>query len=471
MSSEHLVLLDSEVHDVDGVKGLVLWRSFNSTGRRDIYSLPYLIEEDSEKYRQRYLSWINELSSSNVGSKGLQARMQIRPGFTYWWMTLINERSYAKSPKIYDVLRLFAFEDLCDKIKPKKVSIVSENVDLIETIKRFCESAGYTYVSSSKSKTVKPLLILSSFTYGLEIFKSVCRIIKQFSKYQMIKEKSECCARDSSEVLLLDYFFQLDETCFESGIFKSNYWTGLVGKIRASSFSTLWLHQYVKYQKITSPAAAKKLIKQFNKNSELDEKHQCLEANLNLAILIKITKDYITLVRIFFNFKDVYKVFRPKGSHLFLWPFYRDDWVNSFLGSTAVGNCFKLNLFETHLSQSCPKKLGIYLQENQGWEFAFVFLWKLYGHGKLIGVPHTTIQFWDLRYHHCPKQFHSNLEFPVPRPNFVAVNNRLAWKTYLTAGYPKSEILPVEALRYLYINNFKKLKTKNLQQGFAKTLR
>ena len=48
---------------------------------------------------------------------------------------------------------------------------------------------------------------------------------------------------------------------------------------------------------------------------------------------------------------------------------------------------------------SLPRqRLGLYLCENQGWERIFIRAWRKHGHGKLIGVAHSTIGYWDMRY-------------------------------------------------------------------------
>ena len=41
---------------------------------------------------------------------------------------------------------------------------------------------------------------------------------------------------------------------------------------------------------------------------------------------------------------------------------------------------------------------GIYLQENQGWEKAFITSWKKHKHGNLIGLNNGFVRFWDTRF-------------------------------------------------------------------------
>ena len=75
-----------------------------------------------------------------------------------------------------------------------------------------------------------------------------------------------------------------------------------------------------------------------------------------------------------------------------------DDFKNSFFGKKLMSNLYLLNLIKTSFQRINKQKIGFYLQENMDWEFSLSWAWKRYGHGKLVGYPHSTIRFWDLRY-------------------------------------------------------------------------
>ena len=51
------------------------------------------------------------------------------------------------------------------------------------------------------------------------------------------------------------------------------------------------------------------------------------------------------------------------------------------------------------LLEKIPRqKIGIFIIENQSWEYCFIKLWKKYNHGKLFAYFNSSIRFWDLRY-------------------------------------------------------------------------
>lgn len=97
------------------------------------------------------------------------------------------------------------------------------------------------------------------------------------------------------------------------------------------------------------------------------------------------------------------------------------------------------------------QRIGVYLQENQGWEFGFLDAWKSSSHGKVVGVPHSTVRYWDLRYFFDPRCYARDAENPMPMPDHVAINGPAAMQAYKGGGYPGQDLIEVEALRYLYL--------------------
>ena len=69
----------------------------------------------------------------------------------------------------------------------------------------------------------------------------------------------------------------------------------------------------------------------------------------------------------------------------------------------------------------------------------------------LIGIQHTTIRYWDLRYFEDLRAFtkHSN----IPMPDKLAVNGPIAKEMLMNYGYCESKLVETEALRYLQNHN------------------
>ena len=58
----------------------------------------------------------------------------------------------------------------------------------------------------------------------------------------------------------------------------------------------------------------------------------------------------------------------------------------------------------------------MYLQENQGWEFALIQVWEKAKSWELIGVPHSTIRYWDMRYYFDSRHYNDYDTKRIPRP-------------------------------------------------------
>jgi len=139
-----------------------------------------------------------------------------------------------------------------------------------------------------------------------------------------------------------------------------------------------------------------------------------------------------------------------------LWPFIKSDFNNSFSGIDASRNLLYMELFEKALSNIKKQEKGFYLQENQGWESAFIQSWKGYGHDDcLVAVPHTPIKFWDLRRFVDKEEYVSSYALAIPLPDYIGVNSDLSKSMHLANNYPHEKILELEALRYLHLNNIR----------------
>jgi surface carbohydrate biosynthesis protein (TIGR04326 family) len=123
------------------------------------------------------------------------------------------------------------------------------------------------------------------------------------------------------------------------------------------------------------------------------------------------------------------------------------------VGKSSLKNLLHFHLLGQAIKRLSSQSLGIYLQENCPWESALIYLWKKNSNGKLIGVPHSTIFFWDLRYFHDPRLLSGSVGAEIPLPDRIAVNGLGALKEMVKGGYTEDQLMEVEALRYLYLND------------------
>jgi surface carbohydrate biosynthesis protein (TIGR04326 family) len=132
-----------------------------------------------------------------------------------------------------------------------------------------------------------------------------------------------------------------------------------------------------------------------------------------------------------------------------------DDWHNSLAGISPAKILCQLNSFESYLTSVPKQHMGIYIQENQPWEIALLHAWRSNRHGIIIGTPHTTIRFWDLRYFYDSRTFKNKDKNTLPTPDKIAVNGPVARAAYNTGLGPIDRLIEVEALRFIETKKYK----------------
>ena len=144
---------------------IVLWRKFAIPEADNGVSIPALIEENADVLRSRYLDWIYKFGGLRIDGRRLIDHLEIRPRFSYWWMTLLAEKcNFAKSPQITDTIRLFAFDDwVKHSANIKYIELVSANHELQECLKNWCEAKKISFEWWQLPVEAKPVSLLKNY--------------------------------------------------------------------------------------------------------------------------------------------------------------------------------------------------------------------------------------------------------------------------------------------------------------------
>jgi surface carbohydrate biosynthesis protein (TIGR04326 family) len=148
------------------------------------------------------------------------------------------------------------------------------------------------------------------------------------------------------------------------------------------------------------------------------------------------------------------------------------DWRSSIIGKSAIHGLINFQLFKNSLADIPIQRKGFYLFENQSWERAFIFAWKKNGHDQLIGVAHSTIRYWDLRYFSDKRSINSITVKgnKMPQPDFVALNGPLALESFAQSGHPLNRTIECEAVRFMNLTNLKRKEKSVLFSDMLKVL-
>lgn len=441
----------------------ILWHGFVEDNDSAI-SIPKLVEEQSDYLKSRYLEWIYELGETTINGKRLIDHLELRTGFSYWWMTLLAEKSYLKSPRLYDVSRLMALENLINEFHPQKIILACSDKKVAYVIKCFCRETGIVFeFKQSRLKNREISLIKRIYDSLPHSIQAILYLLRYLSQHWALRHSVVDETKSfTGEITFVDYLLNLDRKAASEGRFASNYWTELINVVHQSKTSVNWIHHFMKHDFVQKAKDSRALINQFNENSDGLEHHVIFDCALNYSLILNVLSDYNNLSKRKADIKSIKNSFRIKNSKIDLWPLLKNDWQNSLKGKISMSNCLTINLIEGTLSKLPPQKLGVYLQENISWEMAFIHIWKALGHGYLIGVPHSTVRFGDYRFYYDSRSYFNNGNNNLPLPDKVALNGPVAMKAYHDGNYPEEKMIEVEALRYLHLEEKNSCKNKNI---------
>ena len=439
---EHTLLWDSDQVPPNTYRRVVLWRQYcEDMDPTQFISLSEYIEEHSLRLRNMYLAFINQVGESDNDGESVQKLLQIRPSFSYWWMTLFASTRWHPSSHSTEAIKMLALEELLTIHGWIGLDVVTDSGLILEISQQLCEShnkscsATIPKISSSKKSTLH--------LFRRHIFPALLVFIRQLFRLMQVTPLHKFDSK--SDLMIFDHLIRFDEEAALAGRFDSQYWRMLTPYFELMDTQVTWLHQFVKSTSMPTPKDADALLRKLSKAS--NEPHCLFETRPTIKTLVKTIRDFVFLVRTTKKLCRISETFVPEGSKTNLWPLFQDEWFDSMCGRTAIRHCLLLSIIEETLASRPHQNTGLFIMENQPWEMALIHAWRSAGHGRLIGVVNAPIRFWDLRY------FYNDFGRNRPAPNQVAVNSPISRNLLEEVGVPPTEVVDVEALMYQYLNS------------------
>ncbi|MCP4690300.1 MAG: hypothetical protein GY859_19765, partial [Desulfobacterales bacterium] len=96
--SRWAVIIDGADNDRPLERGqtAVYWSRFDVPG--GAVSIPFLVNEDSVALRDEYLPLIHDMGEIRVDGKSVREHLKIGKGFSFWWLTMLAQKSPLKAP-------------------------------------------------------------------------------------------------------------------------------------------------------------------------------------------------------------------------------------------------------------------------------------------------------------------------------------------------------------------------------------
>lgn len=447
------------VWDVDGAPPVgdwtvIRWRDFEDDTPLKTVSIPRLVETHADELKKRYLAWVYELGERRIHGRRIVDHMQLRTGFSYWWMTLFAEKcNYAKSPQITDAIRLMAFDKWAEGRSFGRVVLVSANQSLVDCVRSWCVRLDVAFEWRRISDEATSLSWIKRLHQFLPLHLQALTWLVHYllQSWPLRGVGLQQWRETKGRVTFVSYLFNLVPDAAKNGRYESRYWAHLPNELQREGCKINWLHLYVKDALLPTAQKGANAIREFNETGRGEASHVTLDTFIDTKVVFKTLRDWYGLIWMGGRLRKT--VSSTQSAGLDIWPLFDKDWQQSFFGPEAIRNVLHLNLLESAMESLPKQRVGVYLQENQGWEIALNFAWKAAGHGRLIGTPHSTVRYWDLRYFFDPRSYHhtGDSDLHLPLPDLVALNGAAAMDAYLTGGYPEASLVNVEALRYLYL--------------------
>lgn len=448
-----LIVLDSIEVFSNNTNDVMLWSDNNQTVGSEVFSLPQIVEDNAEYCKLEYISFIYNLGEIVVGNKRVIDHLKIQRGFSFWWTTLLVEKSnIAKSIQINNAIKLLAFKYWFEKKKYTKILLCSYNPRLVKAMTILCSEMGIELeVKNTKDVHNKTKIHKKFYKYLPSFIKSLGWLLwKIISIWPLIGAGVEKWKSSTSKITFLSSLVNLDKNSANKKVFKSNYWPILPSLLKKHNLHSNWIHMYSETSDLPNATIAKNVINKFNNLKNGIETHTTIYSFVNAFIVYKVI---LNLIRLSYIKLKIRKSIIMKSG--ILWPFIESDFNNSLSGIDAARNLLYMGLFENAFSSLTRQDKGFYLQENQGWECTFIQSWRKFRHNNhLMAVPHTPIKFWDMRRFVDKRSYMSSHKSLLPLPDYIGVNSDLSKNMHLESGCMNDRLVKLEALRYMHLNNF-----------------
>jgi len=443
-----VIVWDLESDPSTDMKEILSWQSYVQGS--NVSSIPLYLENHAERLKKKYLAFIHDLGESKIGGKRVIDHFGNKDDFSFWWMTLLAEKSPFKSPGIYDCLRIMALEEILLERKPSGVILKSFNRELGQVIRVLCKNLAINFTWQPGDRPRKEWSLSKLYralpypVQGLVWF--VAHLV---TRWPLRNLETPAWFSGEGDIFLCSYFIHLDPVSCAKGHFYSRQWEKLPKYIHDSGRRTNWIQHFMPNPVVPNVQTGLEWLRSFNLDSEKQGKHSFLDSYLTWKVVGRVLKNWFWLNTLSWRLRKIQSAFYPKGSAVWLWPILRGDWWASVNGATAINNCLWMELFDAALGDMPRQKMGLYLHEKQGWESALIRAWRKHGHGEIIGVLHFPEAFWLLSHFDDPRSIKSKQRCSMPLPDRLAVIGPVALKAFTDAGYRSEQLVEVEALRYL----------------------
>ena len=280
-----LIIWDSEDTPPNDVEYRILWQGHVSGNLDNEISITQLVEDNAEKLKSRYLTFIYELGKKIINGKCVTKHLQLRYDFSYWWMTLLSEKcNYDKSPQIENAIKLFALEDwIAEQVHEiGSIKLVSSNLLLSECLMDWCrrESIFFEWEKLNKNNPLKNFFY-STFPHSV---KAMVWLVSYVAKYSFLRGVGvDEWKKTKNSLTIFTYTANPISEDVENNSC-NRYWTKLPEELYRNNVTINWMYIHVRDSSFTK---TKNIIKTFKKNNSGDNVYTILDGFISFSVIFK----------------------------------------------------------------------------------------------------------------------------------------------------------------------------------------
>ena len=370
-------------------------------------------------------------------------------------MTLLTEKSLYKSD-LSDVIRILALDEIVRVLKPGAIRLVSAKPALHQAIQQLAARLALQFSGELVGKAGgRPRgKWWNRLPFSLRALGYLARHFVLRGSLRRVGPGGWSGGEEA--IFFCSYFFHFPVNRAEKGIFEPGYWTGLPTRLLQSGRKANWLQIFYRHDDVPDSRTGNRLIEALNQKAGATAQHRFLDSYLSWRVGWIVLLRWARLKMSSLRLRGIEEAFRPRDADVSLWPLLRENWMDSLHGVSAIQGLLFQALFDRAFQDIPIQRNGFYLCENQAWERAMIHAWRKHGHGRLIGVAHATLRFWDLRYFHDPRTVNNHMVGAMPQPDLLALNGEAAFKACREAQFPAERLVACEALRFNYLHHLQR---------------
>jgi surface carbohydrate biosynthesis protein (TIGR04326 family) len=444
-----LRLLEADSQEAPAGECTLLWQG--APHHPAVRSLTAYLDTHASEVRKRYLAWVHDLGQTVIGRRKLCERFVVQGAASIWALSLFVEQSIWKQRSLETILKVMALELLLETERPESLAFVGVDRDLSRVLELLCRERQIRY----SWQRLPPLPTRAPTGRWQRLRRRLPQTLLGLAAplYFLIRSwplPLPCRAPPGTRrMLVCAPFINHTAQATNASDFASQYWTELPKLLVHEGYELLWLHLFYPHARIPTAAVAAQLVARIEADSPSSGAHGFVDAYFSVPGLLRVLLRWAAVALESFVVGACLRArfaHRPRES---FWPLLRSDWASAFRGVECAAALFYLECFDRALANIARQDEGIYLMENQGWERSLIRAWRRHGHGRLTGVAHSTVRFWDLRYHCDPRRYHLAQRGQTAVPDTVALNGAQALQEFLATCASRELVVECEALRYL----------------------